>query len=70
MCPASPPLFSTENTNTSGGLRVVREQVFSEGSGDRVKNARNVVLVITDGQSTLDRQKTLTEAELLKVSDP
>ena len=59
--------YFTENTNTSGGLRVLRQRVFSEGTGDRIKNAKNVVIVITDGQSTYDRHMTIPEANALKV---
>ena len=41
--------------------------MFSEGSGDRIRNADNVVIVITDGQSTYDRHLTIPEADALKV---
>ena len=46
---------------------MLRQQVFSEGTGDRIKNAKNVVIVITDGQSTYDRHLTIPEANALKV---
>ena len=46
---------------------MLRQQVFSEGTGDRIRNAENVVIVITDGQSTYDRHLTIPEANALKV---
>lgn len=52
-------------TNTSGGLRTMRTQVFGGGHGDR-PDVRNVAIVITDGESTVDKNMTLTEADLAK----
>ena len=50
------------NTNTSGGLRLMREDVFSSENGDR-GDANNVAIVITDGVSTWDKNLTIPEAE-------
>ena len=46
------------NTNTSGGLYITRSQLFTVESGDR-PNIRNVAIVITDGKSTFDSEKTI-----------
>lgn len=50
-----------ENTNTSGGLRVMREQQFLQSRGDR-STVENIAIVITDGKSTYDNQSTIPEA--------
>ena len=39
------------NTNTTGGLRVAREQVFNQNNGDR-SNVNDLIIVITDGNAT------------------
>ena len=46
------------NTNTSGGLYITRSQLFTVENGDR-PNIRNVAIVITDGKSTFDSEKTI-----------
>ena len=50
-----------ENTNTSGGLKVMRTQVFS--TDDDRADVPNVALVVTDGISTRDAEKTIPEAK-------
>lgn len=53
------------NTNTSGGLWVAQSRIFTEKSGDR-PDVPNMALVITDGKSTFDSQKTIPLAEGLR----
>ena len=60
-------VFRGENTNTSGGLRVMREQQFTPERGDRA-NVENVAIVITDGRSTYDNQSTIPEAILARAA--
>lgn len=50
------------NTNTSGGLYVARSSLFMSRNSDRMEFA----IVITDGKSTFDSDKTLPIAEDLK----
>ena len=55
------------NTNTSGALRSVREEVFTIEGGARPRSAAfpRVVIVITDGRSNIDRELTIPSAEAL-----
>ena len=53
------------NTNTSGGLYIARSRVFTAQNGDRPQ-IPNVAIVLTDGKSTFDRQKTVPYAEDLQ----
>ena len=46
------------NTNTTGGLYVVRTQLFTYEQGDR-PDAANVAIIITDGKSTYDTVNTI-----------
>ena len=55
--------YFPENTNTSGGLRVMREDQFTMANGDR-DDRQNIAIVITDGKSTYDSNLTIPEAEL------
>ena len=50
------------NTNTSGGLWVARSQLFNARRGDRPE-VPNLLIVITDGKSTFDSDRTLPTAE-------
>ncbi len=52
------------DTNTQAGLRLMRTRVFNN-PGDRA-NAPDIVIVITDGISTIQEDRTIPEAELLK----
>ena len=53
------------NTNTSGGLYVVRSQLFNVNNGDR-PNVPNLLIAITDGKSTFDNERTIPIAEDLR----
>ena len=53
------------NTNTSGGLYIARSQLFNANNGDR-PNVPNLAIVITDGKSTFDNDRTIPIAEDLK----
>ena len=57
------------NTNTSGGLRVAMQEVFEDGGAKRDGIAQSVAIVITDGVSTRDSDRTLTDAEAMQ-NDP
>jgi len=41
------------NTNTTGGLRLARTEIFNTANGDR-PDVPNVAILITDGNPTLD----------------
>lgn len=55
--------FSKGGTNTSFGLKFVRDNSFRPQNGART-NATKIVIVITDGQSA-DSAATKHEAQLL-----
>lgn len=57
--------YKDENTNTSGALWKMRSIMFTSLNGDR-KNAPNIAIVITDGQSTYDHNLTLPYANEAK----
>ncbi len=52
-------------TNTSGALRVMRQEVFRSDRGDR-PDIRNVGIIITDGHANLDENLTEIEANFVK----
>lgn len=54
--------FMGGQTNTSGGLRVMLEDQFNRFNGDR-PDIKNIAVVITDGESNVDRQRTIPDAE-------
>ena len=53
------------NTNTSGGLYIARTQLFNVNNGDR-RNIPNLAIVITDGKSTFDNDRTIPNAQALR----
>ena len=53
------------DTYTADGLRVTREDVFDVNHGDRTE-ARNLVLLVTDGTSNILPQRTLPEARKVR----
>jgi len=48
-------------TNTQDALRVTSQSIFTPSAGDR-PSARNVIVVVTDGQSNIDATQTLPMA--------
>jgi hypothetical protein len=55
------PYIQQESTNTSGGLYIARTQQFTVANGDRA-SASNQIIVITDGLSLVDYERTIPEA--------
>ena len=47
--------------NLADALRTLRTHVFNSAHGDR-KEAHNIVVLITDGESNLNSQRTVKEA--------
>ena len=50
------------STNTAGGLKTMRTEMFTRQNGDR-KNVKNVCIVVTDGVSNINGRNTIPEAE-------
>lgn len=48
-------------TNTSGGLRLMKDEQFTPQRGDR-SSVRNIAIVITDGVSNKDADRTISDA--------
>ena len=48
-------------SNTSGGIRLVKNAVFSRSGGDR-PSAPNVCVLVTDGPSNRDANMTVSDA--------
>ena len=57
---ASPHLDSF--TNTSGGIRLMKDEHFTPRRGDR-PGVRNIAILVTDGQSNIDHQRTISDAQ-------
>ena len=57
--------WKDEETNTSGALRIMHEEMFLTVNGDR-KGAPNIGIVLTDGASTRDKHLTIPEARKAK----
>lgn len=57
--------FLDSRTNTSGGFRQLRQIIFTEALGDR-PTVRNVVVVLTDGNPTVEAETTIAEARMLR----
>lgn len=55
-------------TNTAEGLQLVRSNIFQVFNGDR-PGAINILIIITDGESNINEDRTIPEANLLKDSD-
>ena len=49
-------------TNTQEALKVMHEEQFTDSNGDRI-DAINVAIVLTDGESTVDPERTIPEAQ-------
>ncbi|XP_076459446.1 LOW QUALITY PROTEIN: uncharacterized protein LOC143292771 [Babylonia areolata] len=52
-------------TNTAAALRRTRTEVFTSARGDRA-NVPNLVVIVTDGESNVNPQETLPEANRIK----
>ena len=48
-------------TNTSGALRVMMAEQFQAAHGDR-PDAQNIAIILTDGASTVDHHRTISDA--------
>ena len=57
--------YDDGNTNTSGGLFKMNEEVFVAANGDR-QNVDNIAIVITDGAATRDTHLLEPYAKLAK----
>ena len=57
--------WKDQETNTSGGIRTMREWMFQEDKGDRPRVA-NIGIVVTDGASNRDQNLTIPEADLAR----
>lgn len=53
------------NTNTSGGLYIMRTEQFTVANGDRPA-VQNIAIVVTDGSSTGNQELAILEAELAR----
>jgi len=58
--------YLRENTNTTGGLKVARLEVFGSGY-DRRSNVDKVIVLITDGVPTYDADKLDDEVAAVKA---
>ena len=54
-------------TNTSGGLRHMKDIQFTSARGDR-SNVPNIAIVITDGVSNRDTDRTIPDAEAARAN--
>lgn len=55
------------NTNTTGGLRVMRTQIFNTANGDR-PSVPNVCLLITDGVPTREVEDLADEVQMVRAA--
>ena len=56
------------NTNTTGALRLARQQIFNIANGDR-PDVLNVIVFITDGNPTRETDELGDEVRLIKSMD-
>jgi len=54
------------NTNTTGGLRLTRTEIFNTANGDR-RRVPNVIVLITDGNPT--REVAELPGEVRRIKD-
>ena len=54
--------FLDQYTNTSGGIRVAMIEQYISSRGER-NDKENVMILITDGESTFDNDRTISDAE-------
>ena len=53
--------YTRGRTYTADALRLIRQDVFTPGNGDRF-DVPNYAILITDGESTVEREMTIPEA--------
>jgi len=58
--------YCNENTNTTGGLRLTRTEIFKTANGDR-SDVPNVIVLITDGNP--NREADLLNDEVLLIKN-
>ncbi|XP_062575513.1 collagen alpha-1(XIV) chain-like [Saccostrea cucullata] len=56
------------STNTADALKTMHEEMFSKDNGDR-PGVRNVCIIMTDGVSNINYQRTIPEAERARQKD-
>ena len=57
--------YCNENTNTTGGLRLTRIEIFNTANGDR-SDVPNVIILLTDGNPTLETDLLADEVRDIK----
>jgi len=57
--------YLNENTNTTGGLRLARTEIFNTANGDR-RRVPNVIVLITDGEPTREVAELPDEVRRIK----
>ena len=60
--------YCNENTNTTGGLRLTRTEIFNTASGDRL-DVPNVIVLLTDGNPTRETDLLGDEVQQIKNLD-
>ena len=56
--------YYSGSTNTADALKLTRHLVFNEHAGDRPE-AENVIILVTDGMSNINTERTIPEAKKL-----
>jgi len=59
--------YRGENTNTTGGLKVARLQVF--GTNYKREHTERLIILLTDGVPTRDEDKLDQEVDAIKAMD-
>ena len=57
--------YSGGRTNTTGALRLARNEVFTQANGDRPR-VKNIIVLITDGYTTVEAGKLTDEIKRVK----
>ena len=58
--------YMRERTNTADALKMVMEQMYTKENGDR-DDARDVVFIITDGNSNVNQEDTIQRAVEVRI---
>lgn len=59
--------YLSQDTNTQQGLVEMQDVQFTAANGDRA-GSRNIAIVLTDGESKVNPEKTIPEAERARAS--